>query len=161
MMNHLLSNLEKIKSGLFLDDLKFGCSKEEFLKTVGEPDEEQILNEGTEDEFIEFNYADNIYVSFDKSENYRFTIIEFYGIVLQIDGVEFKEGKYNDIKERLTSAGWEFSTPEKQEDSDYFIDIDSKGIMIFFDEDDDCVSISISPSVGLDDNGEEFLNWPE
>ncbi len=72
-------NIQEIKIGEGLGDIKFGMSKEDLIKIVGDPTESDIYNaSGEEDGYLteSWHYDDHEFsVSFDQEDNWRLTTI--------------------------------------------------------------------------------------
>jgi len=72
-------NTQEIKIGVGLGDIKFGISREDLTKLIGEPDEKDLYNaSGEEEGFLteSWHYDElEFSVSFDEEDNWRLTTI--------------------------------------------------------------------------------------
>jgi len=154
---------KKIKTGIGVGELKFGISKDEAKKILGEPDEcEKYSYSNTEKDLTEIWYYKDLglNISFDEEEDWRLGLITIESETYLFENKIFIGQNKNEILSKLKNLKIidieyeDMSTVENPTHELY--SSDSLGINFWFD-DNKLSEIQVSPL--FVDN--ETIKWPE
>ena len=94
-------NINNITVGKGLGDIKFGCTRDELKKLIGEPSETDTYNaSGEEDGFLTESWhfdEQEFSVSFDEEDNWRLTTIAVSSPNFKFNGIQLIDLSINEV----------------------------------------------------------------
>jgi hypothetical protein len=157
-------NIKEINFGTGIGDLRFGMTKDEVKKLMGNPSEiENIpgIDEEVNDDLVSWHYDDlEISLVFDKMYDWKLVSISASDPAYILHGRPVVGMQLEEFEEFFENLGIEISNSEDLSDEDnpdfYLLESEDVGLLVWFDE-GAAVEFQILPDVAED--GETII-WP-
>jgi len=142
-----------LKKGL--NELKFGLTKDEVTKLLGNPDDKETIKEDDANTEIWYYWEDGITVFFGEEEDWRCICLETDNENAVILGKKISDLKDSQIEELFAKSGYKEFETEEEKWGEKRISIDD-AVVDFYSENGEILAVNWG--VDYDDDGNPL--WP-